>query len=106
QAGTLFVDAIAAAIVGAASIATALWDTFSNLDWGYLFDLYVAGMQAQVGMLYGFFTGVRDRVLEILKEAFNIDLVAIGQRMASELLQGLQSMGAAIRNWFASLIPS
>lgn len=106
QAGTLFVDAIAAAIVGAASIATSLWDTFSNLDWGYLFDLYVAGMQAQVGLLYGFFTGVRDRVLEILKEAFNIDLVAIGQRMASELLQGLQSMGAAIRNWFASLIPS
>lgn len=107
DAGRLLVDALVLAIVtyvqGTQAIAQWMVDAFSSIDWGSVWSGAVAAWGAYVDLFYGFWEGVGTRILEILNEAFNIDLVAIGTRMGNDLLAGLQSVGQMIKDWFLGL---
>lgn len=107
DAGALLVDALVMAIVGyvqgTQAIARWMVDAFAAIDWGSIWGGAVAAWGAYVDVFYGFWEGVGTRILEILKEAFNIDLVAIGTKMGADLLAGLQSIGAQISAWFTGL---
>lgn len=107
DAGRLLVDAIVLAIVGyvqgTQQIARWMVDAFSSIDWGGVWSGAVATWGAYVDLFYGFWEGVGQRILEILKEAFNIDLVAIGTKMGQDLLAGLVAIGDQIKAWIASV---
>lgn len=107
DAGRMLVDAIAATIVAYitaySAIGQAVVDAFNNTDWGAVLNAIIAGFQAYIELLYGFWTGVGTRIAEIIKEWFNIDLVAIGAKMGQDILTGLQQIGAMIQEWFNSL---
>lgn len=107
DAGRLLVDALALAIITYWSTVTdirrAVLDAFVNIDWGAVLNAIIAGFQAYIDLFYGFWEGVGTRIAELIKEWFNIDLVAIGAKMAQDILTGLQTLGAAIQEWFNSL---
>ena len=75
-------------------------DIFTNTDWG---SIIVSGFRAYLTVLYGFWSGVGARIQELIKEWFNIDLVATGTQMANDILTGLQTVGKSIKDWFLSL---
>lgn len=107
DAGRLLIDALALAIITywttVTDISRAVLDAFTNIDWGAVLNAIIAGFQAYISFFYGFWEGVGTRVAELVKEWFNIDLVAIGTQMAQDILTGLQTLGTAISEWFNSL---
>jgi hypothetical protein len=107
DAGRLLIDALALAIITywttVTDISRAVLDAFTNIDWGAVLNAIIAGFQAYIDLFYGFWEGVGTRIAELVKEWFNIDLVAIGAKMAQDILTGLQTLGAAIQEWFNSL---
>lgn len=57
-----------------------------DVDWAAIGSAWLAGLRAQMEFLIGIMAG-------------------IGARMGEALFEGLQSVGAAIRDWFTGLIP-
>lgn len=107
DAGKLLVDALVLAVVGAVSLL-GLWAQWvQSVDWNNVASIVmnglVAALSANVEFMYNFWIGVGARIAEIVKEWFNIDLVAVGAQLGASLMNGLRSSGAAIKNWFMSL---
>lgn len=107
DAGRLLVDALALAIIAyfttVTTIGQAVVDAFANTDWGAVLNAIIAGFQAYIELFYGFWEGVGTRVAELIKDWFDIDLVAIGTQMGNDLLAGLQAVGQMIKDWFLGL---
>ena len=107
DAGRLLVDALALAIVTYFStvqdISRAVIDAFTAINWGDVWNAVVAGLQAYVEFFYGFWEGLGTRIIEIINEWFNIDLVAMGEKLGNDILTGLQNIGTQIKDWFLSL---
>lgn len=107
DAGGLLIDAIVMAIVGyvqgTQQIGRWIVTAFTTVNWGEVWSAWNAGWTSLFELMAGVFVGMGERVGELIKEWFNIDLVAIGTKMGSDILTGLQSIGAQISSWFTSL---
>lgn len=107
DAGALLVDAIVMAIVGSIALL-GLWAQWvRSVDWDNVAQIIingiVAGLQAAIEYFYNFWVGVGTRIAEIVKEWFNIDLAAVGAQLGTSLMNGLRTIGGAIKSWFLSL---
>lgn len=108
--GTLIAAALVSALLKefhAASVAlgTAIKSGLTNISWSGVGGLIVSSLKAQFNLLTGIVTGISQQIISTVEGWFSINLTGIGARWGRELLAGLSSMGGAIRDWFASLIP-
>lgn len=109
DAGRMLVDALVMAITGYVQGVTAItqWlvTTLTTVDWGGVGNAWMNGTNTAIEFVLGVFAGIADRVAELIKKWFDIDLKAIGEQMGQQLLAGLQMIGDQIKAWFMSLIP-
>jgi hypothetical protein len=107
DAGRLLVDALVLAISTqlemAGAISDAVMGSFSSISWGDVWNIVTAGLEASKDLFLGFWEGIGVRVIELINEWFDIDLVAMGQKLGNDILTGLQSLGDAIKSWFMGL---
>ena len=113
QAGRMLVDGI---VAGVGAGITAIYEIFVGLprqiaailvglDWAAIWGAWKAAIGGINASIFALFQGAGARVAEIIKEWFGFDITAIGARLGSQLLAGIQSIGGQIAEWFASLVP-
>lgn len=113
EAGRMLVDALVAGVAGALSLLWALFvdapatiaGFLMDVDWAQIGAVWMSGVRAQLDFVVGLFTGIGTRVSEKIKEWFNIDFTAIGEKIGRGILAGLQLIGQQIRDWIMSLVP-
>lgn len=107
DAGALLVDGLVALVVGSVSLLGMWKQLVESVNWDEVGNTIVtgivAGMTAYLEWITGFWSGVGTRINDYIKQAFDIDLIAIGTKMGQDLLAGLQTIGQAIKDWFLGL---
>lgn len=109
--GRAIVDAITNALFTVIDTAKAImqsaWDAIKNIDWLGLGTAIVDGIKTgwtTIGtVMVGIVQGATQAVQDEVKKWFDVDLAAIGAKMASDLLAGLQSIGGQISAWWSGL---
>lgn len=82
-----------------------LGEAFGKIDWGSIGSAWLAGIRAPLDLLLAAIEALAPSVVDTIKGWFDVNWSEIGTRIGNGILQGLQSVGGQIKEWFAGLIP-